>query len=250
MSGALPVEGGLLIPGKSPGRGCDLLLAPYGAYLKVADLGIWLSYEDYHPSGAEGWEIKNWTATRGGDPIGVAVHGTGRYAEPFTQLRRQHGVLRRIGDRLNDRPDTLPLWAAFGQARGMRADLFAMEALCRALSSHPQWRAQLGVPSRVAQLLWDFAAQVHSPVPERTGGRRKSTEFFMTMQILGFQHRLWGRPLPDEPRPDLDVVVGAVVKALTANRSALPPDEPWIRKMVHKHYLDITPWPFVALMPT
>ncbi len=72
----------------------------------------------------------------------------------------------------------------------------------------------------------------------------------MTMQILGFQHRLWGRPLPDEPRPDLDVVVGAVVKALTANRSALPPDEPWIRKMVHKHYLDITPWPFVALMPT
>ncbi|AEE44422.1 hypothetical protein Celf_0277 [Cellulomonas fimi ATCC 484] len=36
---------------------------------------------------------------------------------------------------------------------------------------------------------------------------------------------------------------------LAANRYALPVDEAYTRALVHRHHLDITPWPFAALLP-
>ena len=44
-------------------------------------------------------------------------------------------------------------------------------------------------------------------------------------------------------------MIGAVLRRLEANPYALPADEPHVRALVHRRYLDIEPWPFNAFMP-
>ena len=79
---------------------------------------------------------------------------------------------------------------------------------------------------------------------------RRRMETLIALQLSGYEHRLAGRPLPDDPPLKDEVVVAAVLQRLRANHYALPPDEAQVSALVHQQYLDVEPWPFAALMPT
>ena len=247
MRAARPVEGGLLIPGRPPRGGCDLVVAPDGVRVRDGALETHLPWETYAASGDDAWLLTQWTWGHSG-PIGVAVEGAGAYATPTRQLRKRRRTLASLIDRIGDRSNVAPLYAAHTINTRVDADRDALAVLCQTLARRPAWRPQLGDSANVTQLLRDLAARDHGAVQPRTGIRRQAMESFIVMQQVGYQHPLAGRPLPDEPRPDDEEVVQAVLHHLVANRHALPADEYYVRAFVHRHYLDIGPWPFESLL--
>lgn len=262
MRGARPADGGLFIPAHPGPSACDLLLHPDGAWLRADDRTVYLPYEAYAAvgddpwmyqpwvdSGGDAWILGGWAHTRGGGPIGVGVRAAGRFAAPIAELRKRRRTLANLVDRLADGSDVAPLYAARTINTWVDADRVALHVLCTTLARRPAWRRHLGNPTRTTQLLHDLADQDHAAIEPTTGLRRRTMETFLVMQRLGYQHRLHGRPLPDESRPDPDEVKNAVLRALTGNRYALPPDEADVHSLVHSHYLDVTPWPFTALLP-
>jgi hypothetical protein len=249
MQAAQPIVGGLIVPGRPQGRACDIMLTPAGMRLSADEVVVDLPYEHYAAPGTDHWGITAWAATRGGGPIGIAVLGAGRYAAPIAQLYTSRRTWMSIVSRLGNSPKDAPLDAASVISGRTDADRSALDVLCRVLARRPDWRPQLANLTRTTQFLHDMAVQDHGPIAQTFGVRRRTLETLTVMRRLGFVHPLQGRPLPDESRPQADGVVQAVVDGLSANRYALPPDEAHTRKLVHRQYLDITPWPFTALLP-
>lgn len=249
MRAARAAEGGLLVPGRSQRSACDLLLHPDGVRVSSGDLAVELPYTAPDVADDDSWSIGAWTYTRGGGGIGVGVVGAGRFAAPVAGLRRRHRTVAHLVDRIADRSDVAPLCTARTVDTRVDADRDALTALCRGLTDRPEWRPQLRDPARVTQLLRDLANQDHASVPPWDGFRRRAMETSVAMRLLGFEHPTGGRPMPDSARADAEDVVGAVVRRLAANRYALAVDETYTRAMVHRHYLDISPWPFAAMLP-
>ncbi|KGM03156.1 hypothetical protein [Cellulomonas cellasea] len=221
---------------------------PFEAYAASGE-DMW-AYEPWAaPDGGDAWMLGEWTHTRGGGPIGIGVRATGRFAVPVADLRTRRRTFTNLVDRLVDRSDVAPLYAARTIRTPADADRDALHVLCLTLARKPRWRPQLGDPGRVTQLLHDLADQDHASVTPSTGLRRRAMETFLVMQRLGYQHRVHGRTLPDESRPDAGEVLNAVLRGLAGNRYALPPREDDVHALVHRHYLDVTPWPFAALLP-
>ncbi|MFI9488064.1 hypothetical protein ACIG47_16880 [Promicromonospora sp. NPDC052451] len=253
LKAARPVDGGLIVPGRPQRRACEITFTPAGARLGADEVTVDLPYDHYAvpetgaTRNADQWKITAWVATGAGAPIGIAVLGTGRYAAPIAQLHRRGRAWMSIADHLG-RPKAAPLDAASIISFPTDADRSALDALCRVLASKPDWRPQLADPTRTAQFLHDLARQDHRPIEEASGLRRRTLETLIVMRRLGYMHRLQGRPLPDESLPEADRVVRAVVDQLSSNSYALPPDER-TRALVHRYYLDVTPWPFAALLP-
>jgi hypothetical protein len=249
LQAARPIDGGLFVPGRSKRRGCDLLLTPEGVRVSANEIVTDLPYEHWAAGDPDMWVIVPWAYTRGGGDIGVALHGTGRYAAPIAALRKRRrswiGALTRQGVRR----DVAPLVAAHVVNFRTDADSDALSVLCWVLAHRPDWRPQLADPQRVTEFLHDLSTQGHGRLVEKTGLRRRSMETFIVMKKLGYEHLIGGRPLPDESRPDGDVVVQAVLEGLSDNRYALPPVRETVSELVHRHYLDVTPWPFAALLP-
>ena len=249
MQAARPVDGGLIVPGRRRGRACDIMLTPAGMRISADEVVVDLPYEHYAAPDLDQWAITGWVATRGGAPIGIAVLGAGRYAAPIAQLYTSRRTWTSIVSRLGNSPKDAPLDAAGVVSGRTDADRSALDVLCRVLARRPDWRPQLANPTRTTQFLHDMALQDHRPITQAHGVRRRTLETLTVMRRLGFVHPLQGRPLPDESRPAASGVVQAVVDGLSANRYALPPDEAHARALVHRHYLDVVPWPFAALLP-
>lgn len=250
LRAAAPTDEGLLVPGRPHRTACDLLLAPDGAHLVADELDVVLRYDDC--GGAEGdhWFLTSWSATRGGDPIGAAARGIGCYAEEITQVRRRRRPFSTWIHRFGRGARKTPLYAARTINYRVDADLSALAMLCATLAHKPDWRPQLADPDCTRQLLQDMAATDHRMLIPKTGATRRSMETLIALQLLGFEHRLGGRPLPDDPPLKDEAVVDAVLQRLRANHYALPPDEAQVSALVHRQYLDVEPWPFAALMPT
>lgn len=248
MRGARPVTYGLLIPGRPARRACDLLLTPAGALVSARGRVIDLPYEDNADGRADSWRIGRWDYGRGGD-IGTGVEGTGSYAESLGGLRVRRGPVAAVTDLFDSRTHIAPLYWARTLNTRANADRAAVQALCRALSMHPDWRRQLLAPARVSRLLEDLACQPHGAIEPAAGVRTATMEVLQVMTSFGLVHRFHGRPLPDEPRPDPDEVVAKVVAALGSNPYGSHPDAATVSALVHKHYLDVAPWPFTALLP-
>jgi hypothetical protein len=249
MVAARPAEGGLFVPGRPERAACDLLLHPDGVRLSAAELDVHLPYEAYAAPGGDSWTVGSWSSTRGGNGIGVGVHGAGRFAAPIADLRRRRRTLANLVDRLADRTNVAPLYAARTINTRADADRDALEVLLSTLAREPEWRRQLGDPTCVTRLLHDLATQDHASIAHQTGFRRRDMETSIVMGRLGLEHPLRGRPLPGDARPDVDDVVNAVLGGLAANKYAAPVDEASVRAFVHRHYLDVTSWPFAALLP-
>lgn len=247
MRGARPVEYGLLIPGRPSWRGCDLLLTPAGALVSARGRVVDLPYEDNADGRADSWSIGRWDYGNGGD-IGTGVQGTGSYGESLGGLRARRGPVAALADHVDSRTRIAPLYWARTINPRVDADRAAVQALCRALAIRPDWRRQLLAPARVTRLLGDLAGQPHRAISPKAGVRTATMETLQVMTSLGLVHRFHGRPLPDEPRPDPDEVIGKVMAALAANPYGSHPDEATVSRLVHKHYLDVTPWPFHALL--
>lgn len=247
LASAGPAEGGMSVPGRSRRAGCDLLIHPDGLRVTVDELSVDLPFEAF--AGDHGWSLGPWTSTRGGSGIGVGVYGAGRFAAPVAALRRRRRTVATLVDRLADRSQVAPLHAAHVISPRVDADRAALEVLCGVLARRPRWRPQLADPARVTQLLRDLAGQDHGPRQTPTGFRRRDVETFTVMHRLRYEHPRQGRPLPDDVLPGPDEAVGAVLRELAANRYALPADEDHVRRVVHRHYLDVSPWPFTALVP-
>lgn len=249
MVRATPVPGGLLVPGRSTRRGCWLLLEPTGARVGADDLAVDLPYESYGARGDDAWTLSQWTTTRGGGSIGVAVQGTGRWAAALGPLRGRRRSLGGWLDRVQSSPGSVPLYLPRTVSLSVDADRSVLDVLLQTLARRPAWRPQLASPERVAQLLRDLDTHDHREVFPITGARRRTFETVLVLQRLGYVHPLRGRPLPGDPRPDGEQVVAAVLEALAANRYALPADEAQVRALVHRRYLDVAPWPLAAMLP-
>jgi hypothetical protein len=248
LRSARPAEGGLFVPGRTQRSACDVLIHPGGVRLGSGDLVVHLPYEAYAAADGDSWWLDRWTWGRSGS-IGVGVEGAGSYAAPVAALRRRHRTYPNLVDRLADRANVAPLYAARTINGRVDADRDALQMLCRRLAGTPAWRPQLGDPARVGRLLHDLASHDHASIEPSTGLRRRAMETLMVMQQQGFRHAARGRPMPDDPRPDGDEVVDVVLRRLAANPLALAVDEEYTRALVHRHYLDVTPWPFAALVP-
>lgn len=209
---------------------------------------VHLPWERYGPSAGDWWYLDDWFFGRGG-PVGVAIRAGGRDARALTRLREQRRTVWNLIDRRGDRATLTPLYAARTINLRVDADRVALVVLCQALARRSEWRPQLADPARVAQLLRDLASTDHAEVAQKAGVRRRGVETLLAMKQLKLEHPLSGRPLPDEPRPDSEQVVQAVLEKVRANPYALAADEPYVRKFVHRYYLDIAAWPFAALEP-
>lgn len=143
----------------------------------------------------------------------------------------------------------MPLFAIGHISSLADADRSAIGVLCSTLAKRPPWQARLGDPDRVRRLIADVVSQRHDPLPFRMGARRQTTEVLTALHLLGFEHRLRGRPLPDDPIPPLDELVPKVLAKIHANPYAqdVHLDEATVRDLVDRHYVSITPWPFAAL---
>ncbi|MBU4216119.1 MAG: hypothetical protein KJ792_15895 [Actinobacteria bacterium] len=256
LRAAWVIEGGFLVPGRPAHKACDLVLTADGVRLRADELEIALRYEDHRVGGDQSvaagpdvWYLRPWTATRGGDPIGVAVEGHGGYERGVAALRaRTRTAFNRFTSRSVDGA-VAPLYPAPTISAAVDADRVVVSVLCRTLALRPTWRAALGDPAAVTALLRDVDTKDRRPRPEVTGLRRRTVETLITMRLLGYVHRLAGRPLPDVPLPPDDEVVAAVLNRLIANPTALRPDPDTVAALVHRYYLDVPPWPFDSLMP-
>ena len=253
MAAATPVDGGLLIPGTPRRDACDLILTPDGAVVRGAGLSVLLRWADVsrHPAGAPdgAWLVASWTSGRSG-PIGIGIQVTGRYDEATAELRRRHHTARNRFNRLLRREATVPL-CAIGHIRSLTdADRTVVDVLCRAMAERPEWQRRLGDPDRVHRLISDIVSQRHDPVPFRMGARRQTAEVLNALHLLGYEHRLSGGPLPDDPLPSLDDLASKILAKVQANPYAqdVHLDEATVRNLVDRHYLSIAPWPFSALV--
>jgi hypothetical protein len=245
---ARPTADGLLVPGHPRGRACDLLLTPAAALVGSRGPIVDLPYEDC--TGAEssrqvsdGWRIVSRTA------LPAAVSGTGLYAERLDGLHDRRRGIAGMMDRLDEVAGTALLYrSSWNLHPRLDRDCAAIAALCEAFAIRIDWRRRLLVPGPVRQLLDDLAAHPLRAAPVRSGLRSATIETLLALKRLGYLHRFEGRPLPDEAQPDPDEVIGKVVAEVAANPYGSRPDEASVSALVHRHYLDVTPWPFHALL--
>lgn len=246
---ARPTAYGLLVPGHPQHRACDLLLTPAAAVVGARGRTVDLPYEDCAgtapPRDTPGqWSIGRLPA------LPAAVVGTERYAERLDHLDDRRRGLAGLVDRLDATPGVGVLYRSSSNLHPrLDRDCAALAALCQALAVRTGWRDGLLDPERVRRLLDDLAAHPLLRVPPRTGARNATIETLVAMKRLGFVHGFEGRPLPDELPPDREAVIGKVVAEIAANPYGSHPDEATVRVLVHRHYLDVTPWPFHALLP-
>lgn len=249
LRAARPADGGLLVPARPTRGACDLLITPGGVDILADDLRVHLPFEHCGALEGDRWILTPWAFSRGGEDIGVAVLGGGCHAAGIAQLRRRRRTLANWINQFGSGRKDAPLYAASTINTRVEADLAALGTLCQTLAAKPEWRPQLGDPGCVEEFLNDMATTDHQRLALKTGATRRSMETLLAMHLLDYEHHPDGRPLPDAARPDGEAVIGAVLRRLEANPYALPADEPHVRALVHRRYLDIEPWPFNAFMP-
>ncbi len=131
-----------------------------------------------------------------------------------------------------------------------RSEWEVLLALPRVLRARPELRAALDDAATVTRLANEIAQWRPALQPHELGGMRRGTiEVQTAMRSLGYVHAL-GRPLPGDHLPGLDDTVTATRRALDANPYARPElvDEDELRHIVRRDFLDIEPFPFVALV--
>lgn len=246
-------DAGLLIPGSPSGRSCDLLLAPDFVVIQADDVAARLHWRDFSTTessvGAEGrWCVTRWSFGRGGD-IGVGIALEGCYVDATEELRRRRWSLTNRINRSLESGVVAPLCAIGHISRAVDADRAMVSVLCSVLAERPAARQRLDDARTVRRLIDDMVSQPHAVVPFVMGSKRRTVEILTALRSLGYEHRLGGRPLPDEKVPTLDELVPLVLAKVRASPYAqgLKIDHAMVRDVVNRRYVSINPWPVTEL---
>jgi len=211
-----------------------------------------LSWDDAVPAAgprSDSWVIDSWSSGRSG-PIGVALLVTGRYGLSTDPVRRAASTPANRLSRLLQTGTAIPLCAVGHISCDVDADRDAIVALIGVLAQRPAARDRLGDERVVARLARDMASHPHDAVPFKTGGKRKTFEILNAMRLLGYEHRLGGRPLPDEDIGSVETIASQVLDRLRTNPYARAADvtKDEVHAAVTKYYTSVPPWPFWALL--
>jgi len=244
----------LVLPARSRWRTAKLVMTSAEARLVTPPHEVQLSWDDL--DGENGWDLTYFALTRGGEQLGLIV--TFRHPTPQTDavMQATHlpgssiegAVLRRQW-----------IWRP-----GSTARWYTTAALTGALAQRHELRAALDDPDTVRRLLHDMAHTPLRAVSAPFGMRRLTGEVSSALNgpfgllkdpraraVLG-PPRILGRPLPHDPPVAPEALTDLVMARL---------DNPWARtaadrltrgkveQALHRMYLDVTPWPFQALVP-
>jgi hypothetical protein len=220
--------------------------------IQVDDVAARLYWRDFctGPStGAEGsWCVTQWSVGQGGE-IGVGIALDGCYVEATEEVRRRRRSLINRMNRWFQSGVVAPLCAVGHVSRAVNADRAMVSVLCSVLAERPAARQRLDDARTVRRLIDDMVSEPHDVVPFVMGGKRRTVEILVALRSLGYEHRLGGRPLPDEKVPTLDVLVPVVLAKVRANPYAqgLEFDPAMVWEVVNRRYVSINPWPVTAL---
>ncbi len=248
-------EGGLLVPGDPAKHGCDLILRSGQVEVHAGEeAGAALAWEEFDSAlrpnaGRDQWRFCLWTANDGseysrlltgaGTGVGLAVEGRCRTATMPVVAARQ--TRRNRFNRSMAKGVAVPLapWSRVSPA--VVRDGALLDTLCAVLAERPEARAHLDDPERVRRLAVDLQGDPREPVVVPTLARSATVEVLEALHREGLAHPYGGRPLPGDPKPDLD----ALVAALQAAGVEVPADE--IAAVLQEHHVDVWPWPFQAV---
>jgi hypothetical protein len=190
-----------------------------------------------------------WSAGEGGT-IGIGVEVTGRCRDSTDDILRSTRTIWNRFDQWFRGGRTVPLYAKWLISWTVEADLDLMQALCAVAADRPDARRHLDDRVRVERLLRDFELTRLRSVPQKMGSRRKNVEIMTAMRMLGFEHELSGRPLPDEDLVDTHVIAAKVLDRIGANPYAqgIDVDEEQVLSIIERTYTGVEPWPFAALL--
>ncbi len=251
--GGAVANGGLLIPGFPSRRSCDLRLTADAASASADDLSVIFAWEDFAGERAgrlaDSWSISEWSSGRSG-PIGVGLAVDGRYVEATMEIRRRRrSLMNRVNRSLQDGV-VLPLCAIGHISDVLDDDRTMISVLCTVLAEREELRPRMNDSNRLHRLVADLMSRPHDPIPLHVGVRRRTLEILTALRALGYEHRLGGRPLPDETITSVDDLALQVLAKVRANPYAqgLNIDETTVREVVYRYYVAVAPWPIAALM--
>ena len=249
--------GGLLINGNPGHRSVSLCLLPAGGEVGFADLdAALLSWSTYGQVRAvmdgperDGWAIAHWNENRAG-VFGVGVQVSGVCSTMVAAISRAttSSMHRRFGSTMLT-GHSLPLLRARSAFSPCTPERETLQALTTVLSARSKARALLADTARMHRLATDLSTGLRTRAAESAAILRDSTDIEVALRQCGYVHE-FGRPIDGEPLPSLDKVVRAVQARLVANphRVGRTIDDTKIAEFARRHYLDIAPWPFAALV--
>lgn len=246
---------GLVIPAQ-PGHGAvDLRLSSEQVELVRGTLVAVLGWADFQSAltvpreTVDTWCISEWASARG-SRIGTGVAVKGRYTDATSSLRRATRIWRNRLSRFNMYGVVVPLCAIGHTSSAVNADRDVSEILCTLLADRPDIRRHLDERGRVERLAQDLRSNRLTIPRYRTGVRRVTMEVLTAMRGLGYEHKFYGRPLPDDPVPELGEVITRVLDRVRANPYAqgVEIEEGQVRAVVERAYLRVEPWPVRALI--
>ncbi|MEO5900670.1 MAG: hypothetical protein ABIR68_11165 [Ilumatobacteraceae bacterium] len=120
-----------------------------------------------------------------------------------------------------------------------------MNALVSLLTDRPDLRLRLADTARTTQLAADITNGMLSPT-DTIILRRRTRTILAAMGAAGLVHP-YDRPMPGDAIPSLDASVAAVRSKLVPDDHGRTDDE-HIVDSLRKYYIDVSPWPFHALL--
>ena len=245
---------GFVLRGDPAGRSADLHIGSDQVVVTVEGSSASLQWSDHRPAKPEppeassAWWVAPFATGRAG-PIGVAISVVGKVAaDAESVLHATNTGLNRF-NRLGEQDKSVPLRARGHITMSDDADRDTLDALCSWLAADPSVRARLLDPTRVQRLIAYLADGAVSNETVHSGVRRTTVEVLTEMHLLGYEHKLGGRPIAGRPLPELDVVVDRVVERIAHNPYAqgFSVERETVADLVRQHYLDVAPWPFGAI---
>lgn len=248
-------DGGLVVPAQPGGGAADLRLTSEHVELMSVGHSAYLRWPGYRSAlrspadVADTRAISPWSSGRGG-LIGIGLAVDGGYVDSTAPIRRAAQTWRNRINRFLQSGVVVPLCAVDHISAAVDADRDVMEVLCTLVVDRPDVRRHLEDRSRVERLLADLRSNRPVVPPFRAGVRRATTEVLTAMRLLGFEHRFYGRPLPDDELAGEDSVVATLLDRVRSNPYAqgVEIDDAVVRSIVERYYLDVEPWPVQALI--
>ena len=182
-------------------------------------------------------------------PLGVGIWVQGEAVAATAEVRAAIRTLRNRVSLLLTDGTVVPLKADMSVSRLGDAERDTLRALCTVLVASKSKRRHLTDATRVSQLVRDLANGALPVLPETTRTRRSTVEIMSAMTAFGLRHPLGGRPLPDEPAPDVESIVDRVMAHISANPYAqgvmIGPE--LVEATVRRFHAEVASWPFAAL---
>ncbi len=253
LSAAYADGEGLCVPGHPEPRAADLLLRRRGVVVRAGRATAWLGWDDYlvpipaddaGDEPADGWSVARLVEYR---TTGVGVEVRGARLLAATEAVREATVA--LWDYVGSVIDTRRVIRFAGQgydAHVTDEERDTLAALVAALGHRPELRDGMGDPARAARLADDLAARPVRRLDPPPAIRMATQATLTAMRLLGYDHRIGGRPVPGERLAPLDEVVRRTVDLVYLTQG-ITLDAGRVADLARRHYLDVEPWPFEAL---